>query len=325
MDKTSQLYKDFNNNTDYLKKSINQLLFQNDELLKESSKKDFEIDNLKGILSNRNSMNVNDNNANNGNFRNSVNPNNNYDGSMDRKSEAFDKKSFMIYGTPQSDEYYENDINDRINNNNRLSNYKKKGILKNASQIKPRSTSLSNLVWRTDEDDEISSISSKDYNDKSSMRYNNYQDNENNGKDAGYISDSNSVTSISTLVNNEKYFEKQSPGKVQKSYSCSNNQNRSFYDNDPSYNNIRHSYSCVNPNVRQQAIQAMNDDRRSGYNKYNTSNGYDQNIIKIQSAFRGYQMRKLFMKIKSRKQVAIDLLKNEIQYVKNLLCLYKVL
>ena len=316
MDKSSQLYQDFNNNSEHLKKTINQLLFDNNELVKESNKKDFEINNLKDILNNNN---MNNGNNNDNIYRNSYNPknmnNNNYDNGADNK------KSFMIYGTPPCDVYYENEI-DRANNNsmyagNRNSTkdplLKKKGILKNASKLKPRSTSLSNLVWRTDEDDEISSISSKDYN-------NIYPGDENNGKDGGYISDSNSVTSTSTLVNNnDKYFEKQSPNKIQKSYSYSNyNPNRSYINNnDLSYNNIRHSYSCVNPNT--------NDIKRNSYKKYNTNNGYDKNIIKIQSAFRGYKMRKMFSNIKHRKQVAIDLLKNEIQYVKNLLCLYKVI
>ncbi|ORX88019.1 Dbl homology domain-containing protein, partial [Anaeromyces robustus] len=225
----------------------------------------------------------------------------------------------MIYGTPLYDVYCENEVNDRNNsmnlqtkNNNKDPYLKKKGILKNASKLKPRSTSLSNLVWRTDEDDEISSILSKDYND-------------NNGKDGGYISDSNSITSTSTLVNNEKYYERPSsyPNdnsnnyRIPKSYSYSNyNPNRSYLADN---NNINHSYSCITPNSNRQ--KSSDDIRRNSYKKY--SNGYDKNIIKIQSAFRGYKMRKMFENIKNRKHIAIDLLRNEIQYVKNLLCLYK--
>lgn len=329
MDRSSQMYQSFNNTTEHLKKSINQLLFKNSELLKESNQKDFEINNLKGLLNNNNQYLSNNNNGNNNNnngyYRNSVNPkemNNNFDGSLDNK------KSFMIYGTPAYDEYYENEINDKINNNNRISmnvsnkninkdqNLKKKGILKNASKLKPRSTSLSNLVWRTDEDDEISSISSKEYND-------------NNGKDGGYISDSNSITSISTLVNNDKYNDKQYGNersnnyRIQKAYSYSNyNTNRIYPDTNDQFNNIHHSYSCVNQNNNRQQING--DLRRNSYKNSNNINGYDKNIIKIQSAFRGYKMRKMFSNIKHRKETAIDLLKNEIQYVKKLLCLYKV-
>jgi len=259
--------------------------------------------------------NNNSNTDNNGYYRNSMNPkdmNNNFDTSYDNK------KSFMIYGTPAYDVYNENEINDKVNNNrtsmntcnksgNKDQNLKKKGILKNASKLKPRSTSLSNLVWKTDEDDEISSISSKDY--------------DNNGKDMGYNSDSNSIASISTLVNNDKQYERSNNYRIQKAYSYSSfNTNRPYLDNNDQYNNIHHSYSCVSPNVNRQQIN--NELRR---NSCRNSNCYNKNIIKIQSLYRGYKMRKIFSSIKHRKETVIDLLKNEIQYVKKLLCLYKVI